>query len=487
MNRSEQRHRVSKVRPLERRSLSMRSAGSLMTLLLGTAGLTLPAHAIDLVEAWRAAQEHDLEYAAARAAHDAGQARRDQGAALWRPSVDLTGTAGRMSSSTETAGARFSAPGFGRTTGANFDTSVSDGNATSWSLLARQPLISGTRMAHRRELDLSAELADEQWQAERQSLMLRTAERYFDVVVAEESLRVLQEQQGALERAFLEAQERFRVGASPITDTHEARARAEAAKAQIIAAATELQIKRLALSDVTGLAPDSLHPRLPGDPENLPDVTPLDHWLEESANHNPRLRMQSVSVELAKQEVAKSRATASPSLDLVAKVGRDRLSGSGDLGTASNTNGSKMVGVQLTIPVFTGGYRSAQHEEALSLAEKARLDEARTRQQVMLQTRASWMGLTAGAGRVAALVAAREASRARLDSTRLGQQVGDRSTLDVLNAQADVAATELGLLQARMGLLTERLRLAAVAGSLDEDLLRAVGSATFLIPTGVKP
>jgi len=156
------------------------------------------------------------------------------------------------------------------------------------------------------------------------------------------------------------------------------------------------------------------------------------------------------------------------------------LSGNGDFGPASNTASSGMIGVQLTIPVFTGGYRSAQHEEALNLAEKARLDEARARQQVALQTRAAWMGLTTGADRVAALAAAREASRARLEATRLGLEVGDRSTLDLLNAQTDAANAELALLQARIGIYTERLRLAGLAGALEEDQLKAIN--TGLLP-----
>jgi outer membrane protein len=194
--------------------------------------------------------------------------------------------------------------------------------------------------------------------------------------------------------------------------------------------------------------------------------------------------MQAVSIALARQDVSKSRLLSSPSLDLIAKVGRDRLSGSGDFGPASNTANSGMIGVQLTIPVFTGGYRSAQHEEALRMAEKARLDEARARQQVALQTRASWMSLTTGADRVMALKAARDASRARLESTRLGQEVGDRSTLDLLNAQSDAAAAELALLQARVGLYTERLHLAELAGALDEDQLRAVSAG---VPADAPP
>ncbi len=454
------------------------SAGRLRAVgwLLAGLGLAPGAHAIDLVGAWRAAQAHDMEYAAARAQHDAGAARRDQGTALWRPSVDVVGTAGRASSSTSTSGAQFAAPGFGQRQNVEFNTSISDGNATEWAVTARQALISGARSAQSRSLELSGDLADVQWQAAEQGLMLRTAERYFDVVVAEESLRVLREQQDALARAQAEAEEKFRVGDSPVTDIHEAQARAMAARAQVLAAESDLQVKQLALADVTGIAPPELHPRVPPEDFAPAPVASLDHWLGESAQHNPSLQIQAVTVELARQDAAKSRLAATPSLDLVARAGRDRLSGSGDFGPASNTTSSAMIGVQLTIPVFTGGYRSAQHAEALSLAEKARLDEVRARQQVALQTRSAWLGLTTGAERVRALAAARDASRARLASTRLGQEVGDRSTLDLLNAQSDAAAAELALLQARIGLSLERLRLAQLAGQLDENQLALAGA-----------
>ena len=83
--------------------------------------------AADLVDVWRAAQQHDLDFAAAGAAHQAGEARRAQAGTLWRPSVQLTGTAGRMSSETAVNGAQFSAPGFGQTDGVNFNTSVNTG------------------------------------------------------------------------------------------------------------------------------------------------------------------------------------------------------------------------------------------------------------------------------------------------------------------------------------------------------------------------
>lgn len=458
----------------------MKTPGRARALCLLLLGIGLPplAHGIDLVGAWHAAQEHDLEFAAARASRAAGAARRAQGTALWRPSVNLVATAGRMSNSTATNGAQFSAPGFGQKQNVDFATAVIDGNSTSWAIAARQALISGTRSAQGRQLELAGDLAEVQWEAAKQGLMLRTAERYFELVVAEETLRVGREQQEAMERSLAEAREKFRLGDAPITDANEAQARALAAKAQVYAAETDLQIKQFALSEVTGIAPRDLHPTIPPEAQEAPDVAALEPWMDAAAQHNPGLRLQALAVELARQDVARSGLLASPSLDLVARLGRDRLSGNGDFGAASNTAASGMIGIQLTVPVFTGGYRSAQHEEALGMAEKARLDEARARQQVALQTRTSWMGLTSGAHRVAALMAARDASRARLDSTRIGREVGDRTTLDLLNAQSDAAAAELALLQARIGLFTERLRLAELAGALDEGELRALSAGT---------
>lgn len=445
-------------------------------VVLGALAMAPAARGLDLVEAWHAAQQHDLDYAAARAAHDAGQARRSQGQALWRPTVTAVGTVGRMSNSTDVSGAHFVAPGMGAASGVGFDTSISDGMSSSWALNARQPLINGERWAQSRQLALGADASDLQWEAARQALLLSTAGRYFDVVIAQESLRVLREQQDAVEQALAQARERYRIGDSPVTDSHEANARAQSVRAQVLAAQTDLQIKQIALSDVTGIAPQDLALQIPGETPPA-DVAALERWLDAAARNNPNVRLQVAATAVAQQDVLRLRAISAPSLDLVARVGRDRLNGSGDFGSASNTANNAMIGLQLTVPVFTGGYRSSQHDEAVGLAEKARADEARAHQQVALQTRSAWLGLTVGASRVEALAAARQASQARLDATRVGHEVGDRSTLDLLAAQSDAATAELNLLQGRIGLLLERLRLLALAGELDEDQLKSFGAA----------
>ena len=449
---------------------------SIVVLSMVLMAVARPGSATDLLDVWRAAQQHDLEFAAAGSAHQAGEARRTQAGTLWRPSVQLTGTAGRMSSETTINGAQFSAPGFGQTDGVNFNTSVTNGALGRWSIEARQPLLNRERQAQSRQLELSADVADLEWQNAQQTLMLTTAQRYFDVALTSESLRVLRQQQGAVDRALTETRDRHALGDIPVTGTYEAAARAEAIKAQILAIETDLQLKQIALSDVTGLQPEAMQLRFPANESARGEVRALDRWLADAADRNPLLRMQVTRTQVATEEAAKFSLAASPTIDLVAQVGQDRLSGSGDFGAALNNSNNMMIGVQITVPLYTGGNRSARQEEALHLADKARTDADRTRQQIALQTRAAWLGLTVGAGRIAALAEALKANQARLDATRLGVQVGDRTTLDLLNAENDTANAELALLQARVGSLMDRLRLAALSGQLDEAQLQSVNA-----------
>ena len=459
-----------------RRSCWLREFGAALAAVW-LAAMAAPAAATDLVEAWRAAQLHDLDYVASHAAQQAGATRRSQAGALWRPTVMLTGTAGLGGSDTAVSGAQFSAPGVGTSEGVAFNTSVNRGALGRFALSASLPLFSRERDAQGRQLTLSADVADLEWQSAQQMLMLNTTQRYFDVVLAGESLRVLRQQQVAVGRALAETQDRFRLGDVPVTDTHEAAARSEAIAAQALALDTDLQLKQAAFGDATGLQSPPEQLMSPAPDAALADPQTLEFWLSEASARNPLLRMQIAAVEVARQEAAKSSAALSPSVDLVAQIGGERLSGRGDFGSASNSSANRMIGLQLSVPLYTGGMREARQYEAFRGIEKAQAQADRARQQVAQQIRTAWLGLTVGAGRVTALSQALGSSRSRLDATRLGRQVGDRTTLDLLNAENDAASAELTLLQARIELLMNRLRLAAAAGRLDEGWLQSVNAS----------
>ena len=435
-----------------------------------------PAQAMDLMEAWQATRQHDPQSAVSQAARQAGETRRTQAASLWRPGVMLSASAGRMTGETEMTGAHFSAPGLGQSDGVGFATSVNNGTSTRWTLSARQPLFNLERKAQGRQLELAADVAELEWQSAQQDLMLQTTQRYFDVLLVGNKLALLREQQKAVELALTEAKDRFALGDKPVTDTHEASARAHALRAQVLATQDELALVRSALTDATGVADPALQ-GLSGTANVLPtSLQPLTHWLAEASEKNPLLRMQSAGVQAAQQEVAKYSKAAATTLDLVAQAGRDQLSGNGNFGSASNTASQQMIGLQLNLPLYTGGYRNAKQEEALRLQDKASAELERAKQQISQQTRAAWLALQTGSARLLALAESHKASAARLDATRLGRQVGDRTTLDLLQAETDASSATLALLQARVELLLNQLRLQALAGQLNEPALQTVNA-----------
>lgn len=454
---------------------------TLQITLLALACSAPAAWATDLLQVWQAAQQNDRELAVARAAQATAQPRRDQAAALWRPGVAFTASAGVATGESSMRGAQFSAPGMGTSSGVSFGTSVTGGTATRWALQASQPLYNPQRRAQQQQLGLQADRADLEWQAAQQALILRTAQRYFDVALAQETLKVLDWQLQAVQKAATEAQDRFDIGSAPVTDTHEARARLAALRAEQMAAQTDLDVKRRQLADSTGLAPSVLAVRLPG-ASTPPAPHALDAWQQEAEAANPAIRLQQLAADIARAESEKHHRSASATIDLVAQAAQERLQGSGDYGSARNKSVNALVGVQVNVPLTTGGYRSAKEEEALRLQDKAQAQVQSTREQVAQQVHAAWLGLNLGAERVQALMDALSASEARRDATQTGHEVGHRTLLDRLNAENDTAAARLALAQARAGLLLDRLRLAQLAGRLDEEALRVANAQLRTAP-----
>ena len=443
-----------------------RFLGAALLLAIGA-----PVQAFDLMEAWQGAQHHAPDAAMAQADREAGAAQARQARALWRPNAYLEGGASYANSQTSVQGAQFSAPGFGQSSGAAFDTSVNGGVATRYVLALRQPVYDRERSARSDALDVGARAAEVQWQQARQDLMLATMQAYFDVVLASERLRVLRREQVSAERAAVEAKDRFRAGDRPVTEVHEADARASVLKSEALSADSQWVLARNALADLTGLETD---PTLaPTDASTLPKAPPpLTVWMDRVEQQNPAIRLAQAQLEATQARARASGLAFSPTVDLVARVARDDISGNGNFGSASSSNVNSAVGVQLSLPLFTGGLRSAQHDEVEAQAVKAQAGLDRARQQIALQARGIWLEVNRASEQVAARRDALQASLARLDATRTGLQAGDRTTLDLLNAENDAAAAELALLDTRVHLLMNDLRFAALAGELDDQALQ---------------
>ena len=351
------------------------------------------------------------------------------------------------------------------------------------------PLYNPERSAQGRQLLLSADLAELQAASVQQQLMLRTAQQYFSAVLAQQQRALLLRQQEATDQALKEAQDRFALGDSPITDVREAEARAQANAALVQAADVEMQIARQALAQTTGWSPAQLPPlHLPASSGNETTVlrdgkplAPLSHWLDLAARDNLQVRTQAQALALAEQEATKAARFASTKVDLVAQAGGDHLSGSGRWGSASNSARQYMVGVQIQVPLYTGGQLDARHQELLRLQDKAQADRDSARLAIAQQVRTSWLQLQAGTARTQALASALRAAQVRLEATQLGRQVGDRTTLDLLQAHNDAMQSQSNLLGHQTRMAQERLQLMALAGQLDEAALQAATDTAHML------
>jgi outer membrane protein len=144
--------------------------------------------------------------------------------------------------------------------------------------------------------------------------------------------------------------------------------------------------------------------------------------------------------------------------------------------TTHVTSTTRAVGVQVSIPVFTGGLREAKRDEAAALARKAQFDAAALRQEVLRHAHAAWLAVATGIARVRALEQALQSARSRLDATETGREVGARTTLDLMNAQNDFHQARQNLAQARYEFLLNRLSLWAMAGELTDAELVTVNA-----------
>ena len=431
----------------------------------------------DLLGAWQAAQQHDATYAAARAQWQAGATRERQARALLRPQVSVSGSAGYGVVDRDTRGAQFSAPGFGAANDASFRTRVDGGTSTAWAVIARQPIYSVERTASAHQLERQAQLADVQLRAAEQALILRTAAAYFGVILAEETLATLRAQKAEAERALEAAREKFEAGATPVTDRDEAQARYDDIRTREIVAANEVTLKRQLYADITGLPAQGLSRVGAAPPGDRRATRAMDEATALAGRNNPLIAMQALGVDIARDELARYRALVSPEVDLFARLADERMHGPSGYGPRSHvTSNARIVGLQVTIPLYTGGMRSAKRDEAAALADKAQHESQSLREDVLRQAQAAWLAVSTGAERVLAHEQALKSARSRLGATETGKEVGARTMLDFMNAQSDYFQAQRNLLQARYELLLDRLRLAAVTGELGEAELRDVNA-----------
>jgi len=431
--------------------------------------------AADLMDVWKSALERDPGYISSKYEQLAADKHREQGTALWLPNVNLTAQTGSMTSNSTTSGAQFYAPGMGTYNGANFNTSINNGFSNQYALSIIQPIYNKEKLAQSRQLKMSSDAADLGWQNAQQNIILLVAERYFDVLSAEETLRLMNAEQSAIQEMRNEISRRVKLGNATQTDLEEANQNLDTMKLKIVNLQSDLEIKKLALNDLLNNKESIKKLSVNLDYSQF-KLEPLAAYVDKLKSNNIQLRALATQESIAKEEVSKFDLSSSATLDAVAQSSRNILSGSGDFGTASNTNTNYVLGLRLTAPLYTGGYRDSKQQESILLLEKTRSDINQTTLNLEKTLRTLWYSLHSSKDRLSILKNSQKSSQDRLESTKKSYEVGSRNSMELLAAQNEVINNQYSLYQEQVNNLLNRLRLASLTGDLTEQDLKLINS-----------
>jgi outer membrane protein len=284
----------------------------------------------------------------------------------------------------------------------------------------------------------------------------------------------------------LETQARYDAGDLPVTDLREAQANADTIDVQELDARSAVTLSEAAFSDLTGLDATDFAELTDAATTEMPAPDPLDSWTQRAVRSSPQLAIQQLAVTTATAQVDRYNALTAPRVSLIAQIGQDSLHGNGDFGAADITGRQAMIGLQATIPLYTGGMRSAQRHEATALEHQAEAEFDSADQQVRQQTRTAWLSLTTAAARVQALQRLRVSAASRRDATGLGAQIGDRTALELLGAEADYQRAGADFQRAQSDWFFAGLQLKAIAGELNAADLEDIDRRLSQAPPGAR-
>jgi outer membrane protein len=441
------------------------------------------ASAADLVGVYQRALQNDPQLREAEATRLAALEAKPQALAAMLPQLTGSGLVSRerdrgSSNTTESVsvpgGPSFleSFPFEGRTTTYNHKYGVD----------LKQNLFRWENWVALERADSQVAQAEADYQAAQQDLMSRVAQRYFDVLSAED---VLEAQEGALSsvsRQLEQAETRYAVGLIAITDVQEARASHDSSAAAVIDAKRQVASAQEGLREITGDLFDTL--ARPIEPFELSNPDPIseDRWVDMALQQNLSLVSSRLAADIAREAVSAARGGHYPSLDLVANGSKVTSNGS-SINTDGTPYGSqtldqtqRTIGLQLTFPLYSGGMVSSQVRQAVYQQRAAKERVERVARQTEHDARDSYLGVLSEISRVKALRRAVESNATALNATQSGYEAGTRTAVDVLESRRLWIQAQTDYSRSRYDYMINMLKLEQAAGILSEESLNRINT-----------
>ncbi|QKK01870.1 MAG: TolC family outer membrane protein [Pseudomonadota bacterium] len=439
---------------------------SSLAVVAMTAGLVANAHAVDLLGVYELAQSHDAELLAAeQQLRAAGEIPRQARASLL-PSISASAGRDIGESQTDIAGMRIDS---------------SDSDTENFGISLRQTIYDDANYGRLKRGRAELNAAEARYEAAWQDFLLRVSQRYFDVLTALDSVRFARAEETALKRQFEQAEQRFEVGLSAVTDVHEARAVYDAARARVISVENQFEDAREALREVAGNWFENFARLIEEVPLYRPEPDDVQEWVAMALEFNPEVLAQRAQVDVAQADVRIARAGHLPTLELSGGysrfinnewIGRDPATQQ-PITSAELENTGWNLGVTLSVPLFQGFAVQSRRRQAGFSLSAADQTLSQTERAVVRQTENAFRAIVAGMRQVEARRQALVSAQSALEATNAGFEVGTRTIVDVLQSEQRLFQAERDYSEARHQFILSQLQLNRAAGGLEEaDLER---------------
>ncbi|QWT20064.1 TolC family outer membrane protein [Bacillus sp. NP157] len=454
----------------------------LLTVALALAATPFASHAEDLLDAYRQARANDPVLSQADSTRLATGEGVTQARALLLPQVNAQLS---LNQSDPAGPTRQPIYGADNQTIVGYSSDIGHTRTRELSATVTQSVVDFSKYADVKAARSSSDSQNATYDAALQALSTRVATAYFQVLTNDDALTFAKANEQALARQLEQAQQRFDVGLSAITDVQDAKAQHDTAVASVITAENTLADSREALTQITGQPADNLkklREQLPMDP---PSPNDAKAWVSEAVKSNPTVIAAQYNVDSAEHSISSARAGHLPTVD--ASVGYSKSStwyqnagaGTGTAGSSAlsgNGRGATSVGLTLNVPIFSGGATQSRVRQSIYQRDAAQDSLESTRRQVVRDTLNYYRSVVAGISKVEATKAAVESAESARDATQAGFEVGTRTIVDVLIAQQNLTSALSDYSQSRHQFVLDKLLLKQSAGTVDVKDLEAVNS-----------
>ena len=457
----------------------MRKTILAVTIAAALAG-SAQAQAADLWDIYQLAVQNDPTFLQADANYQAAVENKPIARAGYLPNITLNGK--RTITRSSGSSSFFNNSGF-----TTADVASHDYN-TTYSAQLTQPIFDWAAWNTIEQADANVAQAQATYVAAQQSLILRTATAYFNVLNARDTLAADHAATAANSKQLEQAKEKYEVGMSAITDVENAQAAYDQSVANEISAQQQVTNAEESLRAITGQPVTDLLEPTPDMPLRSPDPASAQQWVDQALKQNPNLLAAQSGADAASAAIGVKRAGNLPTVDLVLSHTRNKDNTTNDLTgpfgpggsfvSSSSPSPSDISGntafIQVSWPLFSGGGTWAQVTQAQRQYDAALDNVKLVNRQTEQSARTAYLGVLTGISQVQALRQSVKSNQTSMDATETGLQVGTRTIVDVLTARQNLLTAETGFSNARYTYLENVLQLKQAAGTLSEDDIKQI-------------